>query len=931
MNLMRLIVAVHFRTVTFVGGQNDPLRSDRMVGFAFTVSKLPLEVRFGHRLALTGLPATCRCRDSSAAGSLQVASRSAASVDPDVTAGELREWIMTGLFQDLRYTLRQLCKNPGFAAVSILTLALGIGATTVIFSVFYNLRYDGFAAKDPSQLVVPVMQSAEGSVQAKPMYISLSELDAVREQNHVFQSIVGYSSARIMLVGDGTQTDQFYDTRVTSDAFEFYGISPLLGRGIAPGDGLPGAPHVFVMNYKTWQSSFNGDPKILGNEYTVNGEPRTLVGIMPPRFQAYGSLPQIWIPITWTHDSQPAPQGSPDQEPQVALLARLKPGITLQMASADLDVIVKRLAALHPNDYPKHFTARVESAGDFLMGPGGIGTAGGAGFDSDIKHLLYDLLIAAMLLLLIACSNVANLLLARATVREKEIAVRSALGATRARIVRQLLVESATLATAACVAGCVLAYFGMKVVAVEIPPGWFGVGGEISLRLNVPVLLFAVGIAALATLLCGLAPALHSVGRNLQPHLTMIGGDTNDSFRYGKFRAALVIGQVALSIVLLIGGGLMGRSYIRLTHVDLGFNPKNVLVVGFMPPHGRDASPDKEKMYSPQQGVVLRQAIERLKNLPGVAEVAVQDTIPGYGPGSGPEVTVPGATHSEKVGFEGCDENLLRTLELHLMDGRWLSSQDLQTAKYVAVINQSLARDFFGDRNPLGQQLKVKAFLTHSGAPQDATFEIIGVVRDVKNVGPQQPAHPMAFVPSTTNRSPWLLVKTKVEPTSMMHAVQQQIWAVDPDEVFWVFDPLPTFLHKLTYATPEFGLTMIAPLGGIALLLVITGVFSVMAYTVALQTHEFGIRLALGAQEVQVSVMVIKRSLRLVLAGVVIGLLASYLLTRFIASQIWGIPARDPWTFGAVAISIVVVALAASYIPARRAAKVDPMMALRYE
>jgi putative ABC transport system permease protein len=838
---------------------------------------------------------------------------------------------MTGLFQDLRYTLRQLRKNPGFAAVSILTLALGIGATTVIFSVFYNLRFDGFAAKDASQLVVPVMQSAEGSTHAQPLYISLSELDAIREQNHIFRSITGYSSSTIMLVGDGTQIYQFYDTRVTSDAFEFYGVSPLLGRGIAPGDGMPGAPPVFVMNYKTWQSSFNGDPKILGKDYTVNGQLRTLVGIMPPRFQAYGSLPQIWIPITWTRDSQHSDQGSSEPGPQVALLARLKPGVTLQMASADLDVVLKRLAVLHPNDFPKHFTARVESAGDFLMGPGGIGTAGGAGFDSDIKHLLYDLLVAVLLLLLIACTNVANLLLARATVREKEIAVRSALGATRVRIVRQLLVESSILATAACAAGCILASFSMKIVATEIPPGWFGVGGEVLIRLSVPVLLFAIGTAMLVTLLCGLAPALHGVRGNLQPHLTISGSSTNATFRRGKVRAGLVVGEVALSIVLLIGGVLMGRSYFLLTHVDLGFNPKNVLVVGFMPPHGHEALPDKEKMYSPQQAVVLRQAIDRLKNLPGVAEVAVQDTIPGYGPGSGPDVTVPGATRSEKVGFEGCDENLLRTLELRLTEGRWLSTQDVQSAKYVAVINQTLARDFFGDKSPLGQQLKVKAFLTHPQAPQDATFEIIGVVRDVKNFGPQQPAHPMAFVPSTTNRAPFLLVKTKVDPTSMMHAIQQQIWAVDPGEVFWVFDPLPTFLHKLTYATPEFGLTMFAPLGGTALLLVIIGVFSVMAYTVALQTHEFGIRLALGAQQAKVLVMVIKRGLRLVSGGVATGLLASYLLTRYIASQIWGIPARDPWTFGAVAFAIVVVTLAASYIPARRAAKVDPMVALRYE
>jgi len=839
---------------------------------------------------------------------------------------------LDNLARDFRYALRTLRKDRRFSLIAIFALALGIGASTIVFSLFYNLFFNAFAAKDANRLIVPVMQNAESVEQADlnlsdlPLY--LSDLDVIREQNHVFENIVGYITAGgIVLATDGPNTYQFFSARVTSDAFEFYGVPPLLGRAIATHDGMPGASPIFVMSYTAWKGVFGGDPRIVGKDFTIDGDLRTLVGVMPPRFQAFGPQEQVWIPITRTRGT-PRSAG----EFQANLLARLKPGVTVEAASADLDVIVQRLAALRPNDFPKHFTARVQSARDFLIGPHG----GGPVFHTDIKHLLYDLLAAVLMLLLIACSNVANLLLARATVREKEMAVRSALGATRSRLVQQLLMESSVLAASACVLGCVVAWFGTKVLAAVIPQvagASLGgrIGGETGIGLNLPVLFFAVSVTLLATLICGLTPALHVIRAELRQQMAGTGKGVNGSFRHGKLRASLVIAEISLSIVLLIGAGLLLRSFFLLTHVNLGFNPKNVLLVVFLPPPSHNLTPAVKRFATPQGRVLLQEVVQRLKSLPGVADVAIEDTLPGYGPTRGPEVTVPGATHTEEAGLFACDENLLQTLELRLLHGTWLSESDVRTSQYVAVINQRLARDFFGDANPVGQQLKVKAFKRPIEPPQDAYFQIIGVVGDVKSVGPQQPAIPMIFLPFTVRGGFSLLLKTTVEPSSLTHAVQEQVWAVDRNEIVGISSPLQDFLQKLTYATPEFGLLTSAPLAGIALLLVAIGIFSVMAYTVSLQTHEIGIRMALGAEQASVLKMILAKGARLIAAGIVIGLCASLALTRFLASQVWGVSLTDPWTYSAVIVLIVLVGLAACLLPARRAAQVDPLIALRYE
>jgi putative ABC transport system permease protein len=816
------------------------------------------------------------------------------------------------LLSDFRYALRTFRKDRNFTFVAVFALAIGIGGSTVVFSAFYNLVFNAVAAKDASRLVVPVMQ--DGS----QVYCQLSDIKSIREQNQSFVNIIGYTRG-FALLRDGSQTYQFDTSNVTADAFEFYGVPPLLGRSILPQDGKPGAPPVFVIGYKTWKGIFNADAKILGKNYTVNGEPRTLVGVMPQRFQAFGVLAQLWIPITWEPDM-------PRTDQEFALLARLKPGVALETASAELDVVFKRLATVHPSDFPKQFVVRGMRANDFLM------AGAGAVFQSDMKleRMLFGLLGAVMMLLLIACGNVANLLLARATGREREMAVRSALGATLGRIIRQLLIESSVLAAAACVVGCVFAWFGMKGVdAITHQKAWATIAGEVTIKLNSSVLFFALGVALLATLISGLAPALYLARGDLQPHLVGRGKGVNGSFSHGTLRAGLVIGEVALSIVLLIGAGLMVRSFFLLKHIDMGFEPKNVLVLYFAPSSGH--GPNMAKATSPKEELTRREVVERLKTLHEVADVTVQDALPGYNGGWPSQFTVPGGAHSEAGSLDGSDESLFQTLGFHQIQGSWLSREEVQGARHVAVINQRLARDFFGDGNPVGQKIEVKTVKNPIRPPLDASFEIIGVVGDVKNFGPQQPAKPMAFIPNTIRGSFMLLLKTTVEPALLMHAVEAQVWAVEPDEIVGLCDPLEDFLQQHTYATPEFSVMISAPLAGISLLLVVIGIFSVLAYTVSLQTHEIGIRMALGARQASILRMILAKGAGLIAAGMVIGLFASYGLTRFLASQIWGVSVTDPWTFVAVLIIISLVGLTACLLPARRAAQVDPLVALRYE
>jgi putative ABC transport system permease protein len=832
------------------------------------------------------------------------------------------------VLRDFRYAARSLSKDRRFAFIAILALALGIGASTVAFSAFYNLLFNAFAARDPNRLAVFSLQNAEKGVLPElnltPLGGSLSDVDAIRSQSQVFDDIVGYHRG-ITLLRDVNDIHQVYATGVTANAFDFYGVPPLLGRGIAPADGSVKAPPVFVMSYKTWKGEFHSDPAILGKSFWVDDTPRTLIGIMPPRFQAYGALVQIWTPITSSADTKAAhPANSVD-----TMMARLKLGVSLEKASADLNVIVKTLAKNRPNDFPKHFSARVLSATDFMLGPYGIGSAGGPETQHfDIKHMLYALLAAAMILLLIACSNVANLLLARATVREKEIAVRVALGATRTRLIQQLMIESFVLALAACILGCMFAYVAMQGVTTLIPAKGASIGGEAIIGLDGRMMLFALIATACATIVCGSAPALHTVRRDLQPSLAGGDGRAHANFRSGRLRTGIVIGEVALCILLLTGAGLMMRSFYQLTHIDLGFNLDHVLFLAFGNPHGDNYPPG-------QQAIIFQKIVGRLKALPGVMDVAINNSLPGYNASRRHEVSAPGSTHIERVGVDGCSENLVQVLGLQLEKGSWFTESDVHAARRVAVINHTMAINFFAGEDPVGRQFTAKAIAVEGQPLQDVDFQVIGVLRDVKDFGPQVAVIPMAFVPHTVTSlfgGGVLFIKTKVAPASLMHAVKAEVWAFDRNVIFSPESgPYVDTFYWLTYSAHEFGLMTFAPLAAIALLLVVIGICSVMAYTVSLQTHEIGVRMALGAQEGSILKMVLARGARIVATGIMIGIFASYGLTRFLASQIWGVSTADPWTFGVVATLATFVGLAACYIPAKRATRLDPMVAVRYD
>jgi putative ABC transport system permease protein len=834
------------------------------------------------------------------------------------------------VFRDFRYAVRSLWKDKRFAGVAVFALALGIGASTVVFSVFYNLLFHAFAAKDAGRLVVPVVEDMERPESSSGLWIRLQDLTYLREHNQVFEGVFGRHYGRTF-VRYGTRTFQFYNAMVTANAFEVYGARPLLGRGIVSEDGRAGAPKTFVMSYDTWKDEFGGDAAVVGKSFVVGDEARTLVGVMQERFHGLGTW-DIYTPVSWAVDPKEALNA-----PKYYVMARLKRGATLAAASAEFEVIAKQLAAMHPKDgdYPKKFVAKVVGANDYLMASSGAGTIYLS--KGNLKRVLYDLLAAVLVLLLIACSNVANLLLGRATTREKEIAVRSALGASRWQIMRQLLMESFVLALCACAGGSALAWIAMRAVDAAIHQrAWENIRGEAVIGLNMAVLFFAAGITFLTTLMCGLVPALRATKRDLQSQLVGSAKGEGGGFRHGKVRAGLVMSQVALSIVLLVGAGLMMRSLYRLTHVDLGFNPKNILVVGIAPARSSDQLPDRALMASTLGHEHFQRALENIRALPGVASVAVNNVFPGYGPSRGPRVAAVGDTRDVEAGMDECDENCLGTLEMRMTAGRWLSRDEVQTRRFAAVINETLMHALFGDKNPVGQQLEVRDFKHYfsrsSGdLPEKGIFEIVGVVRDTKNAGPQGAVVPMAFIPPMITGDFLVQVKTKVEPRSMMHAVQEAVWAADRGEVFWVLDPLTEFLEESTYATPEFGVSLSGPLAGIALVLVVIGVFSVMAYTVSLRTREIGVRMALGAQRGEILRTVLGKGFVLLAVGIFIGVFASYGLTRFLKSQIWGVSATDPWTFGAVVGLVVVTGLAACWFPARRAASVDPLVALRYE
>jgi putative ABC transport system permease protein len=810
---------------------------------------------------------------------------------------------MQAIWQDLSYGVRGLRNQPAFTALAVLTLALGIGAATTIFSVIQNVLLDPFPYTDARRVAAIQIHDLSSNRPGGRTFFQTPEFLDYLEQVHVFEDVIGGTNEDILLTTrEGTL--QFTGGATTANTFQFLGVPALLGRTFTPADARPESPPVFVMAHKMWLRQYNLDPGVLGQTFVLNGVPTTLIGIMPPRFTKLAA--DLWRPIVLD-------RSNPDtRERYFNFQGRLKPGVTLQQAAAEIDVIAHRLAKVYPRNYPKEFNVNVISWVDSIVGP--------------FRTTLYRLAASVGLLLLIACANVANMLLARAAAREKEMAIRTSLGASRGRLVGQLLIESLLLAAGGALLGCLFAYVGIKGLVMLIPDGL--IPREAVIRLNVPVLLFSMGVAMLTALLFGLVPALQTAKRDMVEPLKDSGKGVSGGFRRGKLRNALVVLEVALSLVLLTGAGLLMRSFIRLQTVDLGLNPDNILVARLPLPRGQYTTAAEKQRF-------FQSLLARLHALPGVVAATETSTLPPYG-GIGSEIEIPGKTPTEKSNaiFQLCSEGYLTTLGLKLIRGRFLSEVEVNAPRKVAVINQTFVTKYFGQEDPIGQNVKIKMLETMpNGKVDNPVFEIVGVISDAKNRGIQDPPEPELFIPYSITPAfeRGILVRTHTDPEALLNSVRREIWAVDRGVALTLTGTLNGYLSQFSYALPRFSLVLLGIFSGIGLLLVAIGIYSVIAYTVSRQTHEIGIRMALGAGRRQVLRMVGLMGLRLMAIGVVVGVLVSLGAARAIAAQLWGVSPHDPLTFTSVIAVMVLVGLAACYFPARRATRVDPIVALRYE
>jgi predicted permease len=810
---------------------------------------------------------------------------------------------MPWLARDLRLALRVLRKEVAFTALAVLTLGLGIGAATTIYSVIDAVLFNPYPYAHIERNVALEVRDLSRAGAGGRAFFKLPELLDYKEQVQSFEDVIAGGITDVLYT-TAQGTEQFTGGLMSGNNFEFLGIPAARGRTLLPEDARPGAPPVSVMRHTTWATRFGSDPGVLGRTLVLNGVPTTVVGIMPPRFHKMAA--DFYLPVTLD-------RADPEQRDRFfRLQARLKPGVTLAEAEAEVNLVARRVARLYPNEYPERFTVKVVTWVDNIIG--------------QFRTTLYTLAAAVGLLLLIACSNVANMLLGRATTRERELAVRASLGATRARLVGQLLVESLLLALLGATFGCLCSYFGIQALVRAIPEGL--IPREAVIRLNLPVLLFSLGVAVLTALLCGLVPALRAARRDLVEPLKDSGKGGGGGFRSRRLNGVLVIAEVALSLVLLTGAALLMRSFVNLQTQDLGFEPDRVLHARLPLPRGSYASGSAKRQF-------FDQVLSRVQALPGVASATVTSTIPPFG-GIRTEVEVPGRTHEQRWDalYDLCSEGYFETLGQRPLRGRTLSAQDVADGRKVAVVNETLARRYYGDDDPVGRTIELKMLATlGAGSVPEPVFEIVGVVADARNQGLQDPIMPEAFIPHSVTGAfeRGILVRTAGPPLALLESVRREVWAVDRNVAITNTGSLSGLIAQFGLSEPRLTLVVLGIFAVLGLVLVALGVFSVVAYAVSRQTHEIGIRMALGAARADVLRSVVGGGLRLVGSGVALGLLASLAATRVLSHQLFGVAPQDPITMGLVAALMCAVGFLASYLPARRATRVDPLVALRHE
>lgn len=806
---------------------------------------------------------------------------------------------MDTLFSDIRYAIRNLIKRPGFTAIAILTLAVGIGANSTIFSAVNALLLKPLPFPELDRVVaiwdkVPA-HGVEHNEVAFPNYIDW------RDQNQSYEKLALYRWWSANLTGIDTP-ERIQGFLVTGNFFDVIGTKPIMGRGFLEHENQPGSDTVAVITHSLWQRRFGGDPNIINKTIALNSITRTIVGVMPEHFN-FPKGSEVYAPLQFTPELARSRQSH-----SFYVIGRLKPGVSIESAQSEIDTITKRLEAQHPetntglgaNVYPiVKDTVRTYDTALWIM-------MGAVGF-----------------VLLIACANVANLMLARASGRQKEIALRSALGASRWRIIRQLLTESVIVALVGGAIGVLIAFWGIDVLRASNPaeasrfaPGWHNLG------INLPVLWFTLGLSFISGIVFGLAPAWQVSKPDLNNALKEGGRQTSSGSH--RLRGSLVVFEMALSLVLLVGAGLLVRSFLSLLKTDPGFNPESVLTMNLI-------LPGAKYREEPQRAAFYSDLVNRVKGLPGVQSTAVVNYLPLGGANSSDAFLIEGVPEpppGQETGgrYRVCTPDYFQTMGITVMKGRAFTEQDKAGAPPVVIVNETFARRHWPNEEALGKRIRF-----YGPIERAPWMQIVGVINDVKhelNIA----VTPEFYLPHAQDA--WnamiLVARTAGDPSAMAGVIRQQVWAIDKDQPVFDVRTMKEVL-SISVAMYSFSSVMLGIFAGVALLLAALGIYGVMAFAVTQRTHEIGVRMALGARTRDVLKLVVVNGMKLAFIGVGTGLVGAWALSRFMEKLLFGVGATDVLTFTLVSVCLLFAALLACYLPARRATKVDPLVALRYE
>ncbi len=818
-----------------------------------------------------------------------------------VAPGTPRRFGMFGDFgHDLRYGVRMLWKNKGFTAVAVIALALGIGANSAIFSVVNTVLLRPLPYREPERLVMVWEDNSKiGYPRDTPAAANYADW---RDQSTVFEGMAATADLSLNLTGAG-EPERFDGKRVSANFFSLLGVEPQLGRGFLPEEDVPGANKVVVLSHGLWQRRFGSDRGLVGKSITLNGEGYTVVGVMPSDFQFMSQDVGMWVPIAFTQQ-QAASRGNH----YLKVVARLKPGVTVERAQAEMSTIAARLQQQYP-EQNTDLGATVVSLHEEVVG--------------DIRPALLVLLGAVGFVLLVACANVANLLLARAAVRQKESALRTALGASRLRLVRQFLTESVLLAALGGIVGLLLSVWGVTLLKSFIPEN---ISQVKAIAVDSRVLGFTILVTLVTGLIFGLAPALQASKFNLNETLKEGGRDAAAARGGNLIRSILVVAEVAVSLVLLVGAGLLINSFMRLRSVDPGFRTDKLLTMSVVLPQQK--YPDHARRTA-----FYTDMIHRVEALPGVRSAGVTNWVPLVLQGDSIGVTVEG--QPAPVGkmpiivTRVVSPHYFGTMGIQLLEGRvFEEGRDRVDSPCVLVVGESVARKYWPGESALGKRIS-------PGTPESEEdwCQVAGVVKDVRQFDLTSEVRPQMYL--TYEQAGFfaprhLVVSTEGDPLALAGTVRKTVWEVDRDQPVSNVNTMEGVLAE-SIARQRFSTLLLGVFAGVALVLAAVGIYGVMSYSMAQRTREIGIRMALGAQKWDVLKLAVGQGLKLVAIGVGLGLVGAFALTRVMTSLLFNVSATDPATLVTISLVLVAVALLASYIPARRAAKVDPLIALRYE